>query len=859
MFIVPILTNFSPLANASSTSYIDVSPLNEDGSVKGSPLITAVPTSGQDVEKVTFLAKAINEPDENYYSYTPDYHAPYSWSWPTGDPWVPDGEYTLKMIIHYLLGEEEVITRDITVRNYQEPNSPKAPTNVQAVERTYSSLKLAWSPSSSTRVYDYVIYQNGIPVTATTSTSITLEDFEPGIIYNFRVKTRDIYNNLSLEDNTIGVILPSEGELEDPLPTISTIEAAGSRGVTPGSDGFSGDVTLSVTAMDNEAVSHVDFYVKVLGAPEADYWKFPTTRKTGDTYSVNWSTAYTPEGYAIIKAVAYDQRGQSVTITNTFLVDNENDGGPHLPIWEPTDTPPANRIVAYLAGWSTYGTYNILRDLDASRITHLNYAFALINTDLKVTMGDVVQDPKNFADLRKLKEIYPHLKTIIAIGGWSGSANFIEAAATEEAREIFAESAVDFMIQHGFDGVDLDWEYPVTGGGPGTYPNPADRDNYPLLLETLRNKLDEQGEKDNKHYLLTIAGGATAGFANNTQLGLSQQYLDYVQIMTYDIHGPWELLADFNAPLFDDGGKTYSVDRGVQAYLDAGVPRDKLVMGVPFYGYRYNVTSGEDNGLRKPFLGSGSITYNRLIRDDLISNGYQFFWNEGSKVPYLYHPEEQIFISYDDQISMRYKAEYIRDQQLGGAMIWEISQDHGNDLLASLYEVLKDPYPDTIAPFTTATVTASTELSTGAMLGSVSISLTAEDGESGVEKSEFRINNGDWTLYSEPFQLEGTGKFIVDYRSHDYAGNEEAYSTFEIELISVTFANLYKLLHDATMHHGQRTALIAHILQAEKVASAEKYTMKHEKALDFVNNISANHIDEPTRQDVLVFLQQLKN
>lgn len=85
--------------------------------------------------------------------------------------------------------------------------------------------------------------------------------------------------------------------------------------------------------------------------------------------------------------------------------------------------------------------------------------------------------------------------------------------------------------------------------------------------------------------------------------------------MTYDIHGTWEQKADFNAPLLDDNGKTYSVDKGVQAYLDAGVPPEKLVMGVPFYGYKYNVTSGENNGLRQPFEGSGSITYDRVMKD----------------------------------------------------------------------------------------------------------------------------------------------------------------------------------------------------------------------------------------------------
>ncbi|MBS4196506.1 glycoside hydrolase family 18 protein [Lederbergia citri] len=360
--------------------------------------------------------------------------------------------------------------------------------------------------------------------------------------------------------------------------------------------------------------------------------------------------------------------------------------------WEPADKPPANRVVGYFASWSTYGSFNIMRDLDASRLTHLNYAFAVISNDLKVVMGDPEIDPINFEEIALLKEKYPHLQTLISVGGWEGSANFSEAAANEESRTIFAESAVDFILKYGFDGVDLDWEYPVTGGGTGTYPNPADKENFPLLLEKVREKLDEQGEKDGKHYLLTIAGGATASFASNASLGFTHQYLDYVQIMTYDIHGPWESVADFTAPLFDDNGKTYSVDRGIQAYLDAGVPADKLVMGIPFYGYQYNVTSTENNGLRQPVSGgSGAITYNNIMSQDLLNNGYERFWNEGSKVPYLFNKETLHFISHDDEESIGLKAEYIRDRGLGGAMIWELSQDYRNQLLSKIYNVLKGP------------------------------------------------------------------------------------------------------------------------------------------------------------------------
>ncbi|THE13788.1 hypothetical protein E1I69_06160 [Bacillus timonensis] len=682
-----ITSAFAQDGNSNSASHIDVTTTEEGGNtVKGSPLVTAFPDPSKPVEKVQFFAKAINEPDSIYYPYAPLTKAPFSWSWPTGDPWVPDGEYSLRVDITYTSGEVETVTRNILVQNYAEPTSPESPKDLRVTSRTASSVALAWTKSTSTKLYNYEIYQDGAKIAETKDMSYVIEGLNADALYQFRVKAKDIYNNVSIDDNSITVLT---NETVTSQPFISEIQAPEPNGVSPRSEGYSGKINVSVSVED-PSVENVEIFVKTTAAPESDYWKFPGTKKDGDVYSVGWDTTSAPEGTAIIKAVATDSHGQKTTVTRVFLVDNVVEG--YIPPqWDPADTPPANYMIAYLAGWATLSGFSIMHDLDASRLTHINYAFGLVGQDHKIKMSDPTNDPINFAELRKLKEKYPHLKTTIAVGGWGGSAGFSEAAATDEARTIFADSLVEFITEHGFDGVDLDWEYPVSGGGPGTYPNPADKDNYPLLLEKIREKLDEQGEKDGKHYSLSIAGAANTGFVKNATLGKSQQYLDYVQIMTYDIHGTWEPLADHNAPLYDDNGKTWSVDKAVTAYLDAGVPAEKIVMGVPFYGYRYNVTSSENNGLRQPYEGSGSATYNRIMRDDYLNNGYERFWDEGTQTPYLFNAENSIFITYDDPESMQIKANYIRERGLGGAMIWEVSQDHGIDLLDSLYQVLKDP------------------------------------------------------------------------------------------------------------------------------------------------------------------------
>lgn len=115
----------------------------------------------------------------------------------------------------------------------------------------------------------------------------------------------------------------------------------------------------------------------------------------------------------------------------------------------------------------------------------------------------------NFNQLIKLKQRYPHLKTLISVGGWSWSNRFSDVAADPALRENFANSAVDFLRKYQFDGVDLDWEYPVSGGLQGNSRRAEDKQNFTLLLQKTREKLDAAGAKDGKRYLLTIASGAS--------------------------------------------------------------------------------------------------------------------------------------------------------------------------------------------------------------------------------------------------------------------------------------------------------------------------------------------------------------
>ncbi len=363
------------------------------------------------------------------------------------------------------------------------------------------------------------------------------------------------------------------------------------------------------------------------------------------------------------------------------------------------------KVIGYYAGWTAYSG-NRVTQLDGSKLTHINYAFATIGPDLKIALGDPYADiehlypndsPRdpfhgNFNQLLKVKKLYPHLKTLISVGGWSWSGRFSDAARTKASRTAFADSCVKFIVKYGFDGVDIDWEYPVDGGEPDNVRRPADKRNFTYLMQELRRKLNAQGAKDGKSYLLSFAGAAGPGYANNVELNKLQKIVDYINVMTYDFQGTWDSTTGLNAPLYKDPGggpAAGNVHDAVQMYLNRGVPAGKLMMGVPFYGYRYDNVREANNGLYQTFSGGKVLPYSQIA--SLFSGkGYTRYVRESSRVPYLYNGSS--FISYEDPESIGSKAAFIKKQGLAGAMVWELSQDTADhDLLNALYQGLKSP------------------------------------------------------------------------------------------------------------------------------------------------------------------------
>lgn len=387
-----------------------------------------------------------------------------------------------------------------------------------------------------------------------------------------------------------------------------------------------------------------------------------------------------------------------------------------LAIWQPSspalawDTQTETRssdaiVVGYYAGWSAYRGYTI-DQIPAEQLTHLHYAFAQIDPATGgVALIDPNQDRKNLAALQALKQRNPDLRLILSIGGWDHSQYFSDVAATAQSRATFAKSCVQFLLSYQLDGIDLDWEYPVSGGASGTVHRPQDKQNFTLLLQEIRNQLDAQGRKDGHTYSLSIAAAADAGYLQKIEPVAVANIVDYLFLMTYDLHGPWDTYADLNAPLYAplETSPQYktSVYDSVQAYLARQVPAAKMVLGMPLYGYLYQGVSSQNNGLYSRFTSAKAVSYDTIAGVYLPQSSYRKYRHDRAQTPYLYG--NGAFLSYDDAASISAKAQLAVTKKLGGIGFWELSQDSGGVLIDSAWQTVQSGWHN---PFTDVTWSA---------------------------------------------------------------------------------------------------------------------------------------------------------
>jgi len=354
-------------------------------------------------------------------------------------------------------------------------------------------------------------------------------------------------------------------------------------------------------------------------------------------------------------------------------------------------------LVGYFPQWGIYNDPQYLvKNLIAAGarplVDQINYAQGFVkdghcsvadpNADLNFTftsaqsVNGLADKPTqrfrgNLHQLQLLKRRFPKLRILISL---EGRASDFAADAQSENREAFVRSCVDIFLRgkfapgiHApgiFDGIDVDWEYPHT----------EDAVNFEALLREFRRQMDSV-----RHGLtLSIAAGHSPMMYENTDWETIGRLVDQVGLMMYDFIGPWSETTGFVAPLsVSRGHRGGSIDRSVTAYLDAGIPGKKILMGVPFYGYGWRQVSDDDNGL---FQEGQSIRGDRPYSyiASLISSS-TVYRDPDSAAPWLFDGDS--FWTYEDPVSIRRKAAYTLERGLGGLMVWELSGDDSSAAL----------------------------------------------------------------------------------------------------------------------------------------------------------------------------------
>lgn len=320
------------------------------------------------------------------------------------------------------------------------------------------------------------------------------------------------------------------------------------------------------------------------------------------------------------------------------------------------------KVIAYYTGDAEK-----IKQYPLQKISHLIYSFLRLQNDTLTFRNE--QQRKTVMQLAELKDQYPHLKIMVSIGGWGGCAPCSALFATAEQRNTFAATTVDLLKEYHLDGLDLDWEYPAIEGYPGHLYNSCDRENFTSLVQVLRQKMGT-------NYLLSFAaGGFVKYLEQSVDWDAVMPKVDFVNLMTYDLVGGYSTVTGHHTPLKDNLPDQQSVQKCVNWLLQHKVKSTQLIVGAAFYARVWANVLPQNNGLYNSGNFKRGVSYKNFKTYFTDSTGFKYYWDKKAKAPYRYSESQQLFATFDNKRSVAAKAKFVKRNNLGGVMFWELSDD----------------------------------------------------------------------------------------------------------------------------------------------------------------------------------------
>ncbi len=400
--------------------------------------------------------------------------------------------------------------------------------------------------------------------------------------------------------------------------------------------------------------------------------------------------------------------------------------------------PSNKRFIMYYGDWSVgddQGNF-LPKDMPADLYTHLNYAFIDFDDNGDLMFDEIYAYKQDnglnaphasmqglLSAVTHLKTENPNLKVGISLGGWSKSGDFSAVAKDDIKRKNFVDQVMRLVDYANLDFVDVDWEYPGMERFPDLIDNkedegtplggPDDKWSYPLLLKDLRAALDEKSKSTQKDYELSIAATSSGWNASfGPAIADLFEHIDFANIMTYDTHGNWDQQAYHHTALMANPKypNMWTAEHAVNFYKNQGAPSEKIVIGVANYSRGFHKVSSDNTDANLPGFGgeiledsthikedgspvgkgawndrplvdgdqghaAGLWAYRNFDRLDKVYPGMVEYWDDVSKMNYMYNKDTGAFLSYDSVKSVEAKSNYVLDNDLGGIIVWMASQD----------------------------------------------------------------------------------------------------------------------------------------------------------------------------------------